>query len=115
MPTPDTLEKFIARVEQNAHVEALEEFYTADSTMQENQSAPRVGREDNMAKERRVRAKAKGEEHTRRLVDYGVGAQILTDLGVKNMILLTNTSKVVVGLEGYGLHILEQRPIKVTP
>jgi 3,4-dihydroxy 2-butanone 4-phosphate synthase/GTP cyclohydrolase II len=61
----------------------------------------------------RVRAKAKGEEHTRRLVDYGVGAQILTDLGVKNMILLTNTSKVVVGLEGYDLHILEQRPIKV--
>jgi 3,4-dihydroxy 2-butanone 4-phosphate synthase/GTP cyclohydrolase II len=61
----------------------------------------------------RVRAKAKGEAHTRRLVDYGVGAQILTDLGVKNMILLTNTSKVVVGLEGYGLHIHEQRPINV--
>ena len=62
----------------------------------------------------RIRAKARGEEHTTRLVDYGVGAQILVDLGVKNMILLTNTSKVVVGLEGYGLHITEQRPIKVT-
>ncbi len=62
----------------------------------------------------RIRAKARGEEHTTRLVDYGVGAQILVDLGVKNMILLTNTSKVVVGLEGYGLHITEQRPIKVS-
>ena len=61
----------------------------------------------------RVKAKARGEEHTRRLVDYGVGAQILVDLGVKNMIVLTNTSKKVVGLEGYGLHIVEQRPIKV--
>jgi 3,4-dihydroxy 2-butanone 4-phosphate synthase/GTP cyclohydrolase II len=60
----------------------------------------------------RIRAKARGEDHTRRLVDYGVGAQILVDLGVKNMIVLTNTSKVVVGLEGYGLHIAEQRPIK---
>ena len=61
----------------------------------------------------RIKAKARGETHIHRLVDYGVGAQILVDLGVKNMILLTNTSKVVVGLEGYGLHILEQRSIKV--
>ena len=59
MPTADTFEKFIARVEQDAHVEALEEFYTVDSTMQENQSPPRVGREANMANERRVLAKAK--------------------------------------------------------
>ncbi|MSO72182.1 MAG: 3,4-dihydroxy-2-butanone-4-phosphate synthase [Rhodospirillaceae bacterium] len=62
----------------------------------------------------RIRAKARGEEQTSRLVDYGLGAQILVDLGVKNMILLTNTSKIIVGLEGYGLHIAEQRPIKVT-
>ncbi len=61
----------------------------------------------------RIRAKARGEEHTTRLVDYGVGAQILVDLGVKNMILLTNTSKVIIGLDGYGLHVAEQRPIKV--
>lgn len=61
----------------------------------------------------RIRAKARGEEHTTRLVDYGVGAQILVDLGVKNMIVLTNTSKVIVGLEGYGLRIAEQRPIRV--
>ena len=40
MPTSDTLERFIARVESNAHAEACEEFYTEDSTMQENQGAP---------------------------------------------------------------------------
>ncbi len=68
---------------------------------------------DNVKLAERIRAKARGEEHTTRLVDYGVGAQILVDLGVKNMIVLTNTSKVVVGLEGYDLHITEQRPIKV--
>ena len=61
----------------------------------------------------RIRAKERGEEHTTRLVDYGLGAQILVDLGVQNMIVLTNTSKVIVGLEGYGLHVTEQRPIKV--
>ena len=61
-----------------------------------------------------IQAKAEGATPTRRLVDYGVGAQILVDLGVKNMIVLTNTSKVVVGLEGYGLSIVEQRPIKLT-
>jgi len=60
----------------------------------------------------RIRAKARGEPTTNRLVDYGVGAQILTDLGVRDMILLTNTSKVVIGLEGYGLRIVEQRAIK---
>ena len=59
----------------------------------------------------RIRAKARGEEHTRRLMDYGVGAQILVDLGVQNMILLTNTSKVIVGLEGYGLRVTDQRAI----
>jgi len=45
------------------------------------------------------------------LRDYGIGAQILLDLGVKNMILLTNRRRTVVGLEGYGLTIVEQRPI----
>ena len=59
MPTNETLERFIARVEQNAHVEAVEAFYTADATMQENQSAPRVGRDAHVANERRVLAKAK--------------------------------------------------------
>ncbi|MEJ1994262.1 MAG: 3,4-dihydroxy-2-butanone-4-phosphate synthase [Limibacillus sp.] len=45
------------------------------------------------------------------LRDYGVGAQILIDLGVRNMILLSNSKKTVVGLEGYGLSIVDQRPI----
>ena len=58
MPTPETIERFIARVEQNAHVEAIEEFYTADSSMQENQSAPCVGREAHAANERRVLSRA---------------------------------------------------------
>lgn len=58
MPTAETLEKFIERVEQNAHVEALEEFYTADSSMQENQSPPRIGREAHVANERGVLARA---------------------------------------------------------
>lgn len=59
MPTPDVLERFIARVEQNAHAEACEEFYTADATMQENQAAPRVGRDAHVASERKVMARAK--------------------------------------------------------
>jgi hypothetical protein len=59
MPTTETLEKFIARVEENAHAEALEEFYTADSTMQENQAAPRVGRDAHVANEHKVLARAK--------------------------------------------------------
>ncbi len=45
------------------------------------------------------------------LRDYGVGAQILLDLGVHNMVLLTNSKKNVVGLEGFGLSIVGQRPI----
>jgi 3,4-dihydroxy 2-butanone 4-phosphate synthase/GTP cyclohydrolase II len=47
----------------------------------------------------------------RELRDYGIGAQILLDLGVKNMILLTNRRRTVIGLDGYGLNIIEQRPI----
>jgi 3,4-dihydroxy 2-butanone 4-phosphate synthase / GTP cyclohydrolase II len=43
--------------------------------------------------------------------DYGVGAQILTELGVKEMILLTNTSPSLVGLSGYGLSIVGQEPL----
>jgi hypothetical protein len=54
MPSLETLERFIARVEQNAHVEAVEEFYTADSSMQENQAAPRIGRDAHVANERKV-------------------------------------------------------------
>ena len=42
---------------------------------------------------------------------YGVGAQILADLGVHDMILLSNSEKTIVGLEGYGLRVVEQRRI----
>ena len=59
MPTNETLERFIARVEQNAHAEACEEFYTVESSMQENQSPPRVGRNAHAAAERKVLARAK--------------------------------------------------------
>ena len=44
------------------------------------------------------------------LRQYGIGAQILQDLGVRNMILLTNSQHKVVGLEGYGMHISGQQP-----
>ncbi len=47
------------------------------------------------------------------LRDYGVGAQILVDLGLKTIRLLTNNPKKVVGLQGYGLEIVEQLPIRV--
>jgi 3,4-dihydroxy 2-butanone 4-phosphate synthase / GTP cyclohydrolase II len=45
------------------------------------------------------------------LRDYGVGAQILLDLGVRDMILLSNSNRHIVGLEGYGLRVVERRPI----
>jgi 3,4-dihydroxy 2-butanone 4-phosphate synthase / GTP cyclohydrolase II len=45
--------------------------------------------------------------------DYGIGTQVLVDLGVKNLRLLTNNPKKRVGLESYGLHIVEQVPIEV--
>ena len=64
MPTAETLERFIARVEENAHVEAIEEFYTEDASMQENQSPPRVGRDLLMARERAVLAKARSVKST---------------------------------------------------
>jgi 3,4-dihydroxy 2-butanone 4-phosphate synthase/GTP cyclohydrolase II len=46
---------------------------------------------------------------------YGIGAQILIDLGVRQMRLLTNNPKKVVGVEGYGLHIVERVPIQIPP
>lgn len=66
MPTAETLERFIARVEGNAHAEAVEEFYTADASMQENQSAPRVGRDAHVANERtRLVASENGDVQVR--------------------------------------------------
>ena len=49
------------------------------------------------------------------LREYGLGAQILVDLGVRRIRLLTNNPKKVVGLDGYGLEIVEQLPIKIPP
>jgi 3,4-dihydroxy 2-butanone 4-phosphate synthase / GTP cyclohydrolase II len=49
------------------------------------------------------------------LREYGLGAQILCDLGLRTIRLMTNNPRKVVGLEGYGLKIVEQVPIKVKP
>ena len=49
------------------------------------------------------------------LREYGLGAQILADVGLKTIRLLTNNPRKVVGLEGYGLEIIEQVPIRVKP
>ncbi len=49
------------------------------------------------------------------LRDYGIGAQILVDLGLKDLRLLTNNPRKIVGLEGYGLRVVERVPIEVAP
>jgi 3,4-dihydroxy 2-butanone 4-phosphate synthase/GTP cyclohydrolase II len=49
------------------------------------------------------------------LREYGLGAQILVDLGLRRIRLLTNNPKKVVGLEGFGLEIIEQLPIRSEP
>jgi 3,4-dihydroxy 2-butanone 4-phosphate synthase / GTP cyclohydrolase II len=49
------------------------------------------------------------------LRDYGLGAQMLADLGVKKMRLMTNNPTKIVGLEGYGLEVVEQVPIVIEP
>jgi len=49
------------------------------------------------------------------LRDYGIGAQILVDLGVRKMRLMTNNPKKIVGLEGYGLKVIERVPMEINP
>ena len=62
----------------------------------------------------RVKRMSSSPRAVQSLRDYGVGAQILVDLGVKDMVLLSNTHRTVVGLEAYGLNIVSQRPIDGT-
>ncbi|MBU0723553.1 MAG: 3,4-dihydroxy-2-butanone-4-phosphate synthase [Alphaproteobacteria bacterium] len=59
-----------------------------------------------------VRARLDNERAGGELRDYGVGAQILLDLGLHDLILLSNSQKTIVGLDGYGLNIVERRPIR---
>jgi 3,4-dihydroxy 2-butanone 4-phosphate synthase/GTP cyclohydrolase II len=49
------------------------------------------------------------------LRDYGIGAQILVDLGIKNIRLMTNNPRKIAGLEGYGLKVVERVPIEICP
>jgi 3,4-dihydroxy 2-butanone 4-phosphate synthase/GTP cyclohydrolase II len=65
----------------------------------------------------RVRARAEGAtpvavaQGPSELRDYGIGAQILRDLGVRNMVLLSNARRAIIGLEGYGLSVVDIRQI----
>ncbi|HUW80171.1 MAG TPA: 3,4-dihydroxy-2-butanone-4-phosphate synthase [Acidocella sp.] len=59
-----------------------------------------------------IRDLVAGKRAEQALRDYGIGAQILVDLGVKDMILLSNHKRTIVGLEGYGLNVVEQRGIE---
>ena len=56
MPSAERVEEFVARVERGEFVEAIDEFYSEDAAMQENEQPPRVGREALVANERRVLA-----------------------------------------------------------
>ena len=59
MPKTETIEQFIAMVESNEHDKAIEKFYTVDASMQENQSEPRVGRDNLVANEKNTLLKVK--------------------------------------------------------
>ena len=64
MPTRETLDRFVARVEQSAHVEAIREFYAQDASMQENNDPPRVGRDALVAHETSALARAASVQST---------------------------------------------------
>jgi 3,4-dihydroxy 2-butanone 4-phosphate synthase/GTP cyclohydrolase II len=58
-----------------------------------------------------VRKLAASPRTDQELRDYGIGAQILLDLGIRDMILLSNTHRSIIGLEGYGLNIVQEWPL----
>jgi 3,4-dihydroxy 2-butanone 4-phosphate synthase/GTP cyclohydrolase II len=62
----------------------------------------------------RVRRLSGAARPTSELRDYGIGAQILLDLGVSNLVLLSNTERTIIGIEGYGLKFMGRRPIEGT-
>ena len=64
MPSPQTIERFIARVEQNAHVDAIREFYTEKASMRENNTPPRVGRDVLLKHEHEVLSRANSVQST---------------------------------------------------
>jgi hypothetical protein len=64
MPTTETMERFIARVEQGFHAEAIEEFYLENASMRENMAEPKVGRAHLVAGERKVLARARSVQST---------------------------------------------------
>jgi 3,4-dihydroxy 2-butanone 4-phosphate synthase/GTP cyclohydrolase II len=56
-------------------------------------------------------ARVAGREH--KLRDFGLGAQVLSELGVKDLRLLTNNPKKIAGLEGYGMCVVERVPLEM--
>jgi len=62
-------------------------------------------------KTQKKKGKEGGAKISAELRDYGIGAQILLDLGIRDMILLSNTRHTIIGLEGYGLRLVDQEPI----
>jgi len=67
----------------------------------------------NALSERIRRVKSAPSSPVNELRDYGVGAQILADLGVRDIILLSNSQRSIVGLEGFGLRLVETRPVSL--
>jgi hypothetical protein len=59
MPSTETLERYVLRVEKNDHAGAAEEFYMPDASIQENQSAPRIGRHTQVERERVLMTKVR--------------------------------------------------------
>ncbi len=68
----------------------------------------------NALSERIKRVKSAPGSPVNELRDYGVGAQILADLGVRDIILLSNSQRSIVGLEGFGLRLVETRPVPLS-